>query len=205
MTSQGIVGLSPLARPEWRHVEKPALENFRAADWELLNGQRKIYYAERQAAHVLQLLAVSERDPSFGYRINNYRHCLQSATMVMRAGLDEEAIVVALLHDIGFVACPSNHGLFAAALLGGYVSERHRWMLAHHQVFQQLHFHELEGPDPKARDKWRGHPHFHWAADFVERFDQNAIDPDYATAPLEHFVPMVHRIFERAPRSLPVD
>ncbi len=79
-------------------------------------------------------------------------------------------------------------------------------MLAHHQVFQQLHFAELEeAPIPRQGTSGGDITHFHWAADFVERFDQNAIDPNYATAPLEHFVPMVHRIFERAPRSLPVD
>lgn len=193
-------GSDPLARPEWSYIDKPCLEQLRANDWRLLNAQRATFYAEHQAEQVLAMLAQGRDLPSFGYRINNYRHCLQSATLIERAGHDEETIVVALLHDIGFVTCPESHGSFAAMLIGNYISECNLWMLIHHQVFQQIHLHEYPGVDCSARERWRGHPHFAWTAEFVERFDQNAIDPAYDTAPLAHFAPAVRRLFTREPR-----
>lgn len=196
---------APLAEPGWQAVDKLALDQFSAADWALLDRQRRPFYAERQAARVLAMLALEAPDPTFGYRINNYQHCLQSATMAWRAGEDEETVAVALLHDIGFTACPSTHGAFAAALLGPYVAERHRWMLERHPVFQLVHCPEFPRGDPRERERWRGHPHFEWTAAFVARYDQNAIDPAYPTAPLTFFAPLVHRLFARPPQPVPID
>ena len=191
--------LSPLDDPSWSYVEKATLEDFDADDWTRLNGQRAIYMPDRQAEQALRLLTAGRDDPTFGYRINNYRHCLQSATMALRAGLDEETVVVALFHDVGFVACPATHGDFAAELLRAYVCERNVWMLRHHAIFQNVHVSGYPGLDRDARERWRGHPHFEWTAEFVARFDQNAIDPDYDTAPIETFEPLVRRLFARSP------
>ncbi len=186
---------SALAEPAWSYIEKISLEDFSDADWRQLELQRKAYLAQQQATQVLRLLGASEHDPSFGYMVNNYRHCLQSATMVLRDGLSEEDVVVALLHDVGFVTCPLLHGDFAACLMGAYVSERNVWMLRHHATFQNLHAPAYPGVDPHERERWRGHPHFDWTAEFVARYDQAACDPQYPCEPLELFVPMVRRIF----------
>ncbi|MBU3737886.1 MAG: phosphohydrolase [Rhodoferax sp.] len=190
-----------LAHGDWHYIEKRSLESFSASDWGVMNAQRRQYMAELQADQVLRLLKGSEHDPTFGYMVNNYRHCLQSATMALRDGLEEEDVVVALLHDVGFITCPLMHGDFAAALLGAYVSERNHWMLRHHATFQNLHSPNLPGGNPHERERWRGHPHFDWTAEFVARYDQAASDPDYPCEPLETFVPMVRRIFARAPQD----
>ncbi len=50
------------------------------------------------------------------------------------------------------------------------------------------------------RERWRGHPHFDWVAEFVARYDQVAINADGPEMPLEAFRPMVHRFFARPPR-----
>ena len=197
-----VVPPSPLLRADWGYVKPRALDDFRAADWALLERQRGPYYAEQQAAQALRLLSVSREDAGFGYGVNNYRHCLQSATLALRAGEDEETVVVALLHDIGFIACPHTHGEFAAALLGAYIGGRNRWMLRHHAAFQLVHCAEHPRADRNARERWRGHPHFEWTARFVERYDQNAIDPGFDEAPIDAFEPMVRRIFARPP-SIP--
>lgn len=196
--------LSPLLRPDWDYVEPVALDDFGPADWALLRRQRGPYYAAEQARQALRLLTASAGDASFGYRINNYRHCLQTATLAQRAGEDEETVVVALLHDIGFVTCPDSHGEFAAALLANYISERNHWMLRHHAIFQQVHLAGVHDPeiDPDARERWRGHPHFQWTADFVERYDQRAMAADYDTLPVEAFEALVQRLFARPPRPL---
>jgi predicted HD phosphohydrolase len=195
---------SPLMKPDWRYVSTPEMERMSTDDWRLLDAQRATYRAERQAAQVLRQLEIQRDEPSFGYPINNYRHCLQSATLAYRDGLDEETVVVCLLHDIGFDLCPATHGAFAAALLEPYVDPRHVWMLRHHQVFQDFHIgeHYDEAIDRNARERWRGHPHFDWTAAFVARYDQAAMDPGYACAPLEFFEPMLRRIFDRPPRPV---
>ena len=190
---------SPLADPHWAYLEKISLEDFSADDWRQLEVQRAAYLAQLQATQALRLLSASEHDPSFGYMVNNYRHCLQSATMVLRDGLPEEDVVVALLHDVGFITCPLQHGDFAATLMGAYVSERNHWMLRHHATFQNLHAPHLPGVDPHERERWRGHPHFDWTAEFVARYDQAACDPLYVCEPLATFVPMVRSVFSRAP------
>ena len=173
------------------------MERMTAADWRVLDAQRAVYRAELQAEQALRLLRVQRDDPSFGYPINNYRHCLQSASLASRDGQDEETVVVALFHDLGFDACPEQHGFFAAALLGRYVSERNDWMLRHHQAFQDYHVgdHYDAAIDRAARERWRGEPHFDWTAAFVARYDQAAMDPGYDSLPLEYFEPMVRRVF----------
>jgi len=185
---------TPLAHPEWTYIEKAALNDFTADELDVLNAQRRIYYAESQAEAILAMFAVAEHEPSFGYQINHFQHGLQSATMLFRAGYDEEDVVVGLLHDIGFVACPDRHGAFAAELLGAYVGDDNLWMLRHHQV----------AGSASGRDRWRDHPSFEWTLTFVEQFDQNAVDPDYENLPLSFFEPLVRRIFARTPRPLPV-
>jgi len=196
---------TPLLKPDWAHVEATHLADLRAPDWQLLAAQRSVFDAELRAAHVLRMLQASEADPSFGYQVNNHRHCLQSATAALQDGRDEEYVVVALFHDVGFTACPSSHGLFAAALLGPHVSEAHRWLLAHHQIFLAQHYHEHpdETLDRDAREAWRGHPHFEATAEFVERYDAPTIHPGRPEAPIETFVPMPTRLLSRPPRSLP--
>ena len=190
---------TPLADPAWRDIEKLSLEEFSREDWQILNAQRATYVARLQAGQALRLLSASANDQAFGYMVNNYRHRLQSATMMLRDGRSEEDVVVALLHDVGFITCPLLHGDFAAALMGAYISERNHWMLRHHAVFQNLHSPHMPGVDPHERERWRGNPHFDWAAEFVDRYDQAASDPDYRCEPLDTFVPMVHRIFSRPP------
>ena len=193
---------SPLYRDEWAYVEKSALEEFRADDWKRLNSQRVPYVAEEQARQALRLLSASADDTTFGYQINNYRHCLQSASMIMEAGYDEETIVVALFHDVGFTVCPDTHGAFAAELLGAYISEANYWMLRHHAAFQLFHCHEYPGIERNVREQWRHHPHFQWTVEFVEKYDQNAIRSDYRGRSLDVFEPMVERIFARPPRQI---
>ncbi len=190
---------SPLADSDWQYLEKIPLEELSRQDWLMLEQQRALYLARHQADQALRLLSASQNDPCFGYQVNNYRHCLQSATMVLRDGLPEEDVVVALLHDVGFIACPLLHGDFAASLLGAYVSDRNHWMLRHHATFQNLHSPNMPGVDQHGRERWRGNPYFDWTAEFVARYDQAAADPAYPCEPIETFVPMVRAIFSRPP------
>lgn len=187
----------PLAHADWHYVHKRSLDEYRAADWEILDRQRAQYFAECSTPQILRLLACQIDDRAYAYTVNNYYHCLQTATRMLRAGLSDEDVVVGLLHDIGFSTCNETHGEFAAALLRPFVSERNCWMLERHAVFQQYHCHEHAGCDRHERDKWRGHAHFAWTAEFVEKYDQSTISHDEDTLPLEAFAPLVGRVFTR--------
>ncbi len=197
----------PLAHADWAYVSGATMDELTPVDWIVLERQRVIYRAEQQARQVLELFAASRDAPTFGYPINNYRHGLQAATLALRDGQDEETIVVSLLHDIGFVVCPETHAQFAAALLGSYISERNHWMLLRHPLFQNIHVHGHpdSGFDRHACERWRGHPHFEWTAEWVARYDQNALDPDYDCLPLDAFEPLVRRLFARTPQPKPLD
>ena len=180
-------------------IEKPSMSAITAAEWRVLESQRVRYNAGLQARCVLDLLQTAKADPSFGYAISMYNHGIQAATLAMQSGADEEFIVVCLLHDIGFTVAGPSHGEFSAALLRPYISERNRWVLEMHQLFGFPHMHEHPDITTDERERFRGHPHFEATANFVARFDQNAVDPAIPILPLEAFTPMVHRLFERPP------
>ena len=78
---------SPLAKPDWRYVEGRALDDYTPEEWKSLNAQSIEYYAEERGTAALRMLETMRNDSTFGFQVNNYTHCLQSATMVMRAGL----------------------------------------------------------------------------------------------------------------------
>lgn len=192
----------PLAHADWQYVRKRALDDYVEADWEVWSRQRAQYYDERKVDQILRMLVCQRDDPAYLYTINNYYHCLQTATRLLRAGHSDEDVTVGLLHDVGFITCNETHGEFAAALLRPYVSERSYWMLTRHAIFQQYHCHGLEGCDRHARERWRGHPNFEWTAEFVEKFDQNTISYDEEILPLEAFEPIVRRTLAHAVRDV---
>jgi hypothetical protein len=75
-------------------------------------------------------------------------------------------------------------------------------MLAHHQTFQDFHVAHLPAAQRAARERWRGHEHFAWAARFAAEFDQASLSAARRTLPLGAFAPMVHRLYARPPRPL---
>ena len=197
-------GYSPLGHSDWVYVEKHSIEAFTALDWKSLEVQRTKYISQVKTEHLLRLLTVSAEDASFGYRVNMYRHALQSATMALRDGLSHEDVVVALFHDVGYITSYSNHGEFASVLLGPHISERNHWMLRNHAVFQNFHAHHMGGIDRHEREMWRGHPHFDWTAEFVKLYDQATCDPDYLCEPIETFIPLIESLLghEVSPPSI---
>lgn len=136
-----------------------------------------------------------------GYQVTRQQHALQTATRALRDGADEEMIVAALLHDLGDALAPHNHSEYAASILRPYVSERTWWIIQHHGVFQAYYYAHHAGGDRNARDRYRDHPHYQATVDFCQRWDQSSFDPAYDSLPLEHFEPMVRRVFGRPPHG----
>ncbi len=136
-----------------------------------------------------------------GYPISRLEHSLQSATKALKAGEAEEMIVAALLHDIGDELAPMNHSEYAAAILKPYVSEKTHWIVERHGEFQTYYYAHHLGGDRNKREKYKDHKYYQATIDFCEKYDQGCFDPNYKSLPLEHFEPVVRRIFSRKPYS----
>ncbi len=177
-----------------------AMENATRADFEALVEFEKTYNAELVDRLLAQLRLLDEEWTP--YPINRYQHSLQSATRAYDDGADEETVVAALLHDIGDVVAPYNHGEVAAAILKPYVSEKTHWIVKHHCVFQGYYYNHHYGGDRNAREKYRDSPYFEDCVYFCHNYDQNAFDPEYDSKPLEFFIPMLRRVFGIEPGHL---
>ena len=129
-----------------------------------------------------------------GFAVDRLTHSLQTATLAMRDGQDEDYVVAALLHDIGDTLAPNNHPAIGAAILKPYVSERIHWIVEHHGIFQGYYFWQHIGLDPDTREMFRDHAWFDDCAEFCEQYDQAAFDPAGETLDLEEFEPMVRRV-----------
>ncbi len=137
-----------------------------------------------------------------GFAIDRLEHSLQTATRAHQAGMDEEYVVCALLHDIGDTLGPRNHADVAAAIVKPFVSERNHWMVANHAIFQGYYFFHHLGLDRNMRDQFRGHPDFEYTAQFCHLFDQEAFDPNFKSMPLDAFAPMLQRVMSSPKRSI---
>jgi predicted HD phosphohydrolase len=174
------------------------MERSTADDWAVI-GVNFVEFARRLPDRVLAHLRLLDGDYG-GFAVDRLQHSLQTATLAERAGEDEEYVVCALLHDIGDTLGSFNHADIGAAILRPFVSEANLWMLEKHGIFQGYYFFHHLGMNRDAREEFRGHPWFDRTARFCELYDGPAFDPRRETLPLEHFEPMVRRVFA-APRQ----
>ena len=170
-----------------------AFESATQADWEAVSD----YEAQFNAGLVDRLLQQFKvlDEESTPYPINRYQHSLQAATRALNDDAAEEMIIAALLHDIGDVVAPYNHGEVAAAILKPYVSEKTYWIVKHHPVFQGYYYNHYLGGDRNARENYRDSPHYEDCIYFCQHYDQCAFDPCFDSKPLEFFEPMLRRVF----------
>ena len=184
----------PIARPESAAFR--ALSDATPDDWRIIDQAEQKYRRDHGPGRgLLAMMNAIEHDRPLGVPVNVYTHCLQTATRVLNAGLDDELVVVSLFHDLPEVFSDNHHGLLAAEMLSPWLSDRRRWVLIHHVEFQAYHFANHPRRDRNERDRYIGHPLFAETAEFCERYDQNSFDPDYKNLPLEVFEPIVRRFF----------
>jgi predicted HD phosphohydrolase len=174
------------------------VENATTEDWAII-AKNFVAHGNGLADRILAHLKLLDGDFG-GFPVDRLTHSLQTATRAFRAGEDEEYTVCALLHDIGDTLGSYNHADIAAAIVRPFVSEENHWMVEQHAIFQGYYFFHHLGMDRNLRDQFRGHPGFERTARFCELYDGPAFDPAGETLPLEHFEPMVRRLFE-APRQ----
>ena len=156
--------------------------------------QDSVPYQEEVADRVLGMLR--ELDKFFGgFGVSQLTHALQTATLAERAGAPEDVVVAALCHDVGKAISLANHPAIAAEILKPYVSESTYHVVRTHQDFQGRHYYSMLGKDPESRAQYASEPWYADAERFTDQWDQAAFDPDYDTLPLEHFEPLVRKVF----------
>ena len=158
-------------------------------------------FARNGGARVLDHLRLLDGDFG-GFAVDRLTHSLQTATRAHRDGRSEEYVVMALLHDIGDTLGAYNHPDVAAAILKPFVSEENLWITQHHGIFQGYNFFHYIGLNRDMREQFKGHEHYQATADFIEKYDCPAFDPNYDTAPLSFFEPMVMKLFEKPKASI---
>jgi len=174
--------------------------NAGAEDWAVITAEFAPFAAALPDRILAQLRAM--QGDYGGFPVDRLTHSLQTATRAWRAGEDEEYVVCALLHDIGDALGSYNHAEFAAVMLQPFVSEANHWMIEKHALFQGFYFFHHLGLDRHQRDQFRNHPHYERTVTFCALYDAPAFDPQAETLPLEHFEPMLRRVFARPRHSL---
>ena len=166
-------------------------------DYELLiKFEDKLH--ERTAERIIRILKGLES--SLGvYKVSRLEHSLQTASRAMRDNANKEMIVAALFHDIGDELAPLNHSELAASVLKPFVSEKTRWIVEKHGLFQTYYYNHYYNKNRNLRDEYKGHEFYEDTINFCHKWDQASFDPNYDTIPLEEFIPMVGRIFNRDP------
>ena len=136
-----------------------------------------------------------------GYKVSRLEHSLQTATRALNEKAGDEMVVAALLHDIGDELSPLNHSEYAAAVLKPYVSEKTRWIVEKHGIFQLYYYAHHIGGNKNEREKYKGHKYYKDTIDFCENWDQKSFDPNFKSLTLKDFEPYVKKIFSRTPYS----
>ena len=175
------------------HANFTRMDQSTAGDWQLIVGEFKAF-SQGLPDRILAHLKLLDGDYG-GFPIDRYSHCLQTATLALRDGRDEEYVVCALLHDIGDTLGCYNHPDIAAAILKPFVSEANHWMVQNHGIFQGYNFFHHLGMDRHMRDMFKGHEHYARTEEFVARYDNPAFDPKGEMLPIAEFEPMLRRVF----------
>jgi predicted HD phosphohydrolase len=154
---------------------------------------------ERQASmpEVIKSMLRKLEEHVDGFPVNQLVHGLQTATRAEHGGADEEMIVASLCHDIGKAISDANHGAISAEILKPYVSDDTYQIIRTHQDFQGRYIYSFIGKDPEARRNYAQERWYELACKFSDAWDQTSFDPDYRSLPLEHFEPMIGRVFAR--------
>lgn len=106
----------------------------------------------------------------FGPRYSN--HMVQSATLALKAGVDEKGVLACLLHDIGLVGLVgTDHGYWGAQLVAPYVDEEVAFAVRYHQALRFF-------PDPEAG--------YDYPQSYIDIFGADYEPPPYIRADYEY-------------------
>lgn len=181
------------SRARFRRMDEGTRE-----DWQIIGNESRLLVAtlvDRVLDHLRLLQGVSH-----GLPVDRLTHCLQAATRAQEDGRDEEYVACALLHDIGEVLGPFDHGAVSASILVRFVSPKNLWMLRDHGRFQGDEYGAAVGVSQTSAEPMSFRRRRRAKA-FAAKYDIPSFDPDYPTMTLEAFEPMLRRVMQpkRAP------
>ena len=181
-----------------RLTETPftTLKNAAKSDFDRMGVEYDEAIVQKTVDNLVTLLK-EQNDAYLGAPVTLMEHGIQTASRALRAGEDDETIVVSLFHDVFETLAVKNHGELIAAMLAPWISPKSQWLLAHHEIFQGHYYFHHYGGDPNVRDMFVQHPHYHWTVSWCEIYDQASFDPDYPSLPLDAFLPIVNRVLAR--------
>lgn len=132
------------------------------------------------------------RDPNPSRRrVTALVHATQAATRAELAGADDDLVVAALIHDAARPLSDVWHGEVVAYMTRGKLRDGLFEALFWHGRFQTDYLH---GSDDTERFREES-----WYSDAVRLagYDAASFDPDYATLPLDHFLPRLQNVMAR--------
>lgn len=147
--------------------------------------------------NLLELLS-NQKEAYLGAPVSLMEHNIQTASRALRAGEDDETVVMSLFHDVFETLAVKNHGELAGAMLAPWISPKSQWLLAHHEIFQgYYYFGYYEGLNVNQRDMFQDNEYYNWTVTWCELYDQASFDPDYPSLPLDALLPVVKRVLAR--------
>lgn len=166
------------------------------ADYDRMGVEYDREVAQKTLDNMVGILK-SQKDAYLGAPVSLLEHGIQTATRALRAGEDDETVVMSLFHDMFETLAVKNHGELVASMLAPWISPRSQWVLAHHEIFQGHYYFGYYGLDANRRDMFLGHPFYNWTVEWCEKYDQASFDPDYPSLDVSYFLPIVERVLSR--------
>ena len=180
--------------PRWTALTESSGEDVRE-----VSRQYSADQAENRVQRVLDMLRAQRgKHSELGGPVDLFQHGLQTATRAHRAGESVDIVVAGLLHDIGELFVPENHGDVAAAILAPYLEPAVTKVLQQHEIFQAQFYGDKVGlrVDHAALQAM---PEYELTQRFCKAYDQTSFDPEYDSLPISFFRPMVEQVFSRKP------
>lgn len=180
-----------------RSVSFVRMSDATAEDFDIIQANDRLTDRELPD-RIMEHLRLQAAD-SGAYQVDRLMHVLQTATRAEADGADDDWLVGCLMHDIGDVLAPHTHAEVAAEIIRPFVREEVTWVVRYHGLFQKFYYANLPDAQRNVRDQFKDHEYYRLAVRFCEEWDQKSFDPNFPTKPLEHFEPVIRRVFSRLP------
>ena len=139
MNRDGINVQYEKLRRKWsKQLTETPFRNLREAkkeDYDRMGEEYDQEIVQKTLSNMIDLLT-EQKNAYLGAPVSLMEHNIQTASRALRAGEDDETIVMSLFHDVFETLAVKNHGELIASMLAPWISPKSQWVLAHHEIFQ---------------------------------------------------------------------
>ena len=178
-----------------------AFTNATESDWLKIASANEVF----KGAHVDRILTHLNllKGDCGGFPIDRLEHSLQTATRAHKAGMDEEYVVCALIHDIGDTLGVYNHPGYRrrdpqAVRVGSRTSGWCRTTASSRATISST----TSASTGTCASSSAAIRRSNTRAQFCHLYDQPAFDKDYESMPLSAFEPMLRRVMAAPKNSI---